>query len=272
MKINKKLLVAALASAVIVSAPQAKPYTLSNAESVATNTGLGVSEGRPQAALTAEGNETKQSTAPNYSEDEKKINSYNGAERYRETDLQPGNTNQDFLSTDEKEEKDGFKFELSNPSDESPSKTKYGYQITINKEKGQRTYTKIYVTDSGRIPVNNGDKPMMGQGDKLTPESPGVTYKPIENSTMDAFGTQRNLNYVASEDTLKHINNKNNLFTSFGMKDNYTQNNPKIKFFGDNFALGYKVNPWPNENDKLEELKFNKNNYDPNKKYFVQGQ
>ncbi len=113
---------------------------------------------------------------------------------------------------------------------------------------------------------------MMGQGDKLTPESPEVTYKPGEDSNISASRRQRNLNYEASEETLKHINNKDNNSTSFGMKDNYTQENPDVKFFGGSFALGYKVNPWPNENDKLEELKLNKNNYDPNKKYFVQGQ
>ena len=62
MKINKKLLMAALASAVIVSAPQAKAYTLSNAESVATNTELGLSQEKPQAAVRA----PQKATDPNY--------------------------------------------------------------------------------------------------------------------------------------------------------------------------------------------------------------
>ena len=212
------------------------------------------------------------STDLNYSMDEKKIQDYSGSERYRETDLQPGDTNQNFYNTDEKIEKDGFKFQLKNPSETSPSKTEYGYQITIDKEKGQRTYTKVSVTDSGRVSVQIGEKPMMDEGDQLTPESPSVTFKPDENGEVTAGGRQRNYNYGASEDTLKHINNKDNLSTSFGMKDDYTQENPGIKFFGSSFSLGYKVNPWPNENDKLEELKLNKNNYDPNKKYFVQGQ
>ncbi|MFN2101865.1 G5 domain-containing protein [Finegoldia dalianensis] len=269
MKINKKLLMAALASAVIVSAPQVKTYTLSNAESVATNTELGLSQQKPQAAVRAEGNETKQSTDPNYSEDEKKIKDYNGSERYKTTDLQPGDTNQELGKTDEKVEKDGFKFELKNPSNTSPSKTEYGYEIVIDKKTGQRTYTKIYVTDSGLIPLDKGNKPMMGQGEKLTPESPDVTYKPGENAIIDGAGKQRNLNYDASEETLKHLNNKDNDFTSLGFKDNYTADNPRVKFFGGSFILGYKVNPWPNENDKLELLKLN-GQYD--KKVFVQGQ
>ena len=206
---------------------------------------------------------------PNYGEDEKKIEDYDGSERYKQTDLQPGDPNQTQYKTDEKKVKDGFKFEFKNPSSTSPSKTEYGYQITIDKKTGQRTYTSITVTDGGRVPVPTGEKPMMGQGEKLTPESPDVTYQPTENSTMDAAGVQRNLNYVANEDTLKHINNKENSSTSFGMKDNYTQDNPGVKFFGGNFALDYKVNPWPNENDKLEQLKLN-GKYD--KKVFVQGQ
>ncbi|WP_245870552.1 G5 domain-containing protein [Ezakiella peruensis] len=208
-------------------------------------------------------------TEPNYSEDEAKIKDYNESERYRETDLQPGDTNQEFYKTDEKEEKDGFKFELKNPSETSPSKTEYGYQITIDKKTGQRTYTRIYVTDSGLVPAELGEKPMMGQGDKLTPESPDVTFTPDEKGEMTAGGRQRNFHYEASEDTLKHINNNENDSTSFGMKDNYTKDNPGVKFFGGSFTLDYKVNPWPNENDKLELMKLS-GQY--NDKVFVQGQ
>ena len=206
---------------------------------------------------------------PNYGDDEAKIKDYNGSNRYKETDLQPGDTNQNLVKTDEKVEKDGFKFELKNPSVTSPSKTEYGYEITIDKKTGQRTYTRIDVTDSGLIQVNPGDKPMMGQGDKLTPESPDVTYKPTEDTTIDKSGQQKNLNYEVSKETLEHINNKDNESTSFGMKDNYAQDNPSKKFFGGNFGISYKVNPWPNENDKLELLKLN-GQY--NEKVFVQGQ
>lgn len=340
LKINKKLLMAALASAVIVSAPQAKTFAdkqsdssqavtektiddqfiklaesaderkeeileeenfelesgkkvtveakpdesssrsqvlahpaqataVTNLGNEIDNSGLQMSEEKPQVALMMA---ATQSNDPNYSTDEKEIKDYSGSERYKETDLQPGDTNQSFYNTDEKVEKDGFKFELSNPSADSPSKTEYGYQITIDKKTGQRTYTKVYVTDSGLVPVDQGSKPMMGKGDKLTSESPGVTYEPGEDTNITASRRQRNINYEASEETLKHINNKDNSSTSFGMKDNYNQENPGVKFFGGNFLLGYKVNPWPNENDKLQELKLNKNNYDPNKKYFVQGQ
>ncbi|MCU6786833.1 G5 domain-containing protein [Aedoeadaptatus acetigenes] len=214
----------------------------------------------------------EEANEPNYGDDEAKIKDYNDSERYKTTDLQQGDTNQENLITDEGTEKDGFKFNTKNPSADSPSKTEYGYEITIDKKTGQRTYTKVYVTDSGLVPVDPKNKSMMDEGDKLTPESPDVNYKPTEDSNISASRAQRNLNYEAGEETLKHINSKDNDTTSFGMKDHYTKDNPGVKFFGDSFALGYKVNPWPNENDKLEELKLNKNNYDPTSKYFVQGQ
>lgn len=201
--------------------------------------------------------------------DEALIKDYDGSNRYKETDLQPGDTNQSLVKTDEKVEKDGFKFDILNPSASSPDKKAYGYEIVIDKKTGQRTYTRIDVTDSGLIKVDAGNKPMMGQGDKLTPESPDVTYKPEEDTIIDAFKNQRNLNYVADKKTLDHINNKDNDSTSFGMKDNYTQDNPRPQFFGGSFGISYKVNPWPNENDKLELLKLN-GKY--NEKVFVQGQ
>ncbi|MDU5527401.1 MAG: G5 domain-containing protein [Finegoldia magna] len=352
MKINKKLLMAALASAVIVSAPQAKTYAdtqtddtqavtekliddqiaktaqpaeqkksekaqeeTANADekqnqqessqlqsekeinskktgfgSQALNhpaqatavTGLGneglevSEENTPQAQGAGEAGTQKaddknlqKETDPNYGEDEKKIEDYNGSVRYKQTDLQPGDTNQALGKTDEKKVKDGFKFELKNPSGTSPSKTEYGWQITIDKKTGQRTYTRVDVTDSGRIPVDPGNKPMMDQKDKITPESPEVTYKPDENTKISASKTQRNLNYVSDKKTLEQINNKDNDSTSFGFKDNYTQDNPGTKFFGESFGISYKVNPWPNENDKLELLKLN-GQY--NEKVFVQGQ
>ncbi|WP_106461345.1 G5 domain-containing protein [Anaerococcus sp. Marseille-P3915] len=211
----------------------------------------------------------QKATDPNYGEDEGKIKDYNKSERYKETDLQPGDTNQESNITDQGEAKDGLEFNTKNPSADTSSKTEYGYQITIDKKTGQRTYTKVYVTDSGLIPVDEGEKQMMDKGEKLTSESPDVTYKPNENTKITASRSQRNLNYEASEETLKHINNKDNDFTSLGFEDNYTSDNPRVKFFKGSFALGYKVNPWPNENDKLEQLKLN-GQY--NEKVFVQGQ
>lgn len=208
------------------------------------------------------------STEPNYSEEEKNIKDYSDSERYKETDLTPGSTIVENVVTDEGKVKDGFKFDTSNPNPTSPSKTEYGYEIVIDKKTGQRTYTKIVVTDSGLVPVKAGDKPMMGEGEKLTPDSPDVTYKPDEDG--DISGKRQKLyNYEASKETLKHINSKDNDTTVIGMKDNYTKDNPQKKYFDESFAITYKVNPWPNENDKLQLMKLNG---EYNKKVFVQGQ
>ena len=211
----------------------------------------------------------EEANEPNYGDDEAKIKDYNDSERYKTTDLQQGDTNQENLITDEGTEKDGFKFNTKNPSADSPSKTEYGYEITIDKKTGQRTYTKVSVTDSGLVPAPLGEKPMMEEGDKLTSESPDVTFKPNESGEVTSGGRQRNLNYEAGEETLKHINSQDNPSTSFGMKDDYTTENPNVKFFGNNFVLGYKVNPWPNENDKLQLMKLNG---EYNERVFVQGQ
>lgn len=206
---------------------------------------------------------------PNYSEDEAKIEDYDKDNDYKKTDLEQGDTTQ-VLNKDDagKEAKDGFKFETSNPSPTSPSLTEYGYAIVIDKETGQRTYTLLYVTDTGRIAVKTGNKPMIEEGDKLKDDSPDVTYKPNEDGTVTAGGPQRNYEWVASEETLKHINDAG--YTVIGMKDDYTKDNPGIKYFeGNSFSVVYKVNPWPNENDKLELMELSGEYRD---KVFVQGQ
>ena len=209
-----------------------------------------------------------ESTEPNYTEEEKNIKNYSDSERYKTTDLTPGSTIVENVVTDKGVAKDGFKFDTLNPSPTSPSKTEYGYVISIDKKTGQRTYTKIVVTDSGLVPVKAGDKPMMGEGEKLTPDSPDVTYKPDEDG--DISGKRQKLyNYEASEETLKHINSKDNDTTVIGMKDNYTKDNPQKKYFDESFAITYKVNPWPNENDKLQLMKLNG---EYNEKVFVKGQ
>ena len=211
----------------------------------------------------------EEANEPNYSDDEAKIEDYDKDNDYKKTDLEQGDTTQ-VLNKDDagKEAKDGFKFETSNPSATSESLTEYGYAIVIDKKTGQRTYTLLYVTDTGRIAVKTGDKPMMEEGDKLHDGSPEVTYKPNEDASLTESGRQKNYNWHASEETLEHINNSG--YTVIGMKDDYDQDNPKIKFFeGTSFQVVYKVNPWSNENDKLELMELSGEYRD---KVFVQGQ
>ncbi|MBS5964932.1 MAG: hypothetical protein KIA07_04610 [Finegoldia magna] len=138
----------------------AQATAVSNVGNEADNSGLEISEGKQPAAQKAG---AEASTEPNYSEEEKNIKNYSDSERYKTTDLTPGSTIVENFKTDEGVEKDGFKFDTKNPSATSPSKTEYGYEIVIDKETGQRTYTKIVVSDSGRIPSTGGDKAMMGE-------------------------------------------------------------------------------------------------------------
>lgn len=249
------------------TAPEEKPAEAPAESSTTPETKPEISEEQPPAAQKA----PEASTEPNYSDEEKNINDYSDSERYKETDLTPGSTIVENVKTDEGVTKDGFKFDTLNPSPTSPSKTEYGYVISIDKKTGQRTYTKVVVSDSGLVPVNAGDKPMMGEGEKLTPDSPGVTYKPDEDGNISGKRSQRSYNYEASEETLKHINNKDNESTVIGMKGDYNKDNPKgNQFFNaGNFYITYKVNPWPNENDKLQLMKLNG---EYNEKVFVQGQ
>lgn len=245
--------------------PEEKPAEAPAESSTTPETKPEISEEQPPAAQKA----PEEANEPNYSDEEKKIKDYSDSERYKETDLEPGSTIVENFKTDEGVEKDGFKFDTLNPSKTSPSKTEYGYVISIDKKTGQRTYTKIVVSDSGRIPSTGGDKAMMGEGEKLTPDSPDVTYKPNEDGSI-TVNRGSLYEYEASEETLKHINNKDVNTTVIGMKDNYTQDNPNLKFFnGNNFYITYKVNPWPNENDKLELMKLNG---EYNEKVFVKGQ
>ena len=249
-------------------APEAAPADV--AEPVAEpapapETNLETSEETPTEAQKA----PEEVTEPNYADDEAKIEDYDEKNDYKKTDLQQGDTTQVLNNGDAgAEAKDGFKFETSNPSATSESLTEYGYAIVIDKKTGQRTYTLLYVTDTGRIAVKTGDKPMMEEGDKLHDGSPEVTYKPKEDASLTESGRQKNYNWAASDETLKHINNAG--YTVIGMKDDYDQDNPKLKFFdGVSFQVVYKVNPWPNENDKLELMELSG---EYKEKVFVQGQ
>ena len=273
MKINKKLLMAALASAVIVSAPQAKAYTLSNAESVATNTGIGLSEEKPQAAVRA----PQKSTDPNYAEDEAKIKDFNGSERYRATQMEQGNGPAFSISGPEMDFLDGFRYNTLEPSTTSEDQTLWGLEFEFDKEKGQRTYTDFYFTNTGGFGrptlLEAGKIPANEIGDNLSVEHgfKDPNYKAKAEVDIFASNVNRNLNLYSTVDDLEHINNINNTNTIIAWKGNYTKDNPNGSKAtqGTSSAFGFTVNPWPNENDQLSVIKLNGSH---NQKEFVQGQ
>ena len=268
MKINKKLLMAALASAVIVSAPQVKAYTLSNAESVATNTGIGLSEEKPQAAVRAPQEETE----PNYLKDEKNVGFY------KDTQLERGNgpafsipnePSMDYL--------DGFRYTTLEPSATSKSKTLWGIEMEFDRERGQRTYTNFGFTnsglmggylDSGVISANDvGVKVAEDEGFKE------ANYKAESEINITASRAQRNLNLYSIVEDLAHINNIENKNTTIGWKSDYSKDASSQKLKATqgtgNVTFDFTINPWPNENDQLDLIYLNG---DYGKKEFVQGQ
>ena len=271
MKINKKLLMAALASAVIVSAPQAKTYTLSNAESVATNTGIGLSEENPQAALRAPQEETE----PNYAEDEANVGTY------KETQLERGNG--PYTSYDNLDEEnrfiDGYRYNTLEPGATSPDKTLWGFEIEFDRDQGQRTYTDFTFTNSGLLAAflpggTNEDPekvPSVQPGIKIGNDFKEASYKANTSIDLVASRQQRNLNLYASEEDLKHINSIDTNNTTMAWEGHYLKDHSGTLYAtqGPNSTFTFTVNPWPNENDQLSLITLSGSH---DKKEFVQGQ
>ncbi|MFR4777860.1 MAG: G5 domain-containing protein [Finegoldia magna] len=271
---------AALASAVIVSAPQAKAYTLSNAESVATNTGIGLSEEKPQAAVRA----PQESTDPNYANDEAKIKDFNGSERYRSSQLDPGVVDEygDIISggpyygsnAPDMEFKDGYRYNTLEPSATSPDKTKWGFEIEFDKENGQRTYTDFSFTNSGNLGslLDTGEISANAVGKALAESFNVPNYEATSKIAITGSRTQRNLNLYATEDDLKYINSIDNNKIIMAWEGRYTSDPTGQSLRatqGSNALFTFTVNPWPNENDMLALIKLNGSH---NQKEFVQGQ
>ena len=211
---------AALASAVIVSAPQVKAYTLSNAESVATNTGLGLSEEKPQAPVRA----PQKATGPNYAEDEKNVGFY------KETQLERGNGPAFSISEPEMDFLDGFRYSTLEPSGSSTDKKLWGFEIEFDREQGQRTYTSFSFTNSGglinlletgNISANDVGVKISENGDFKAPN-----YKADTDIEITKSGRQINLNAYATEVDLEHINSIDNNNTTMAWKGNYKIDNP----------------------------------------------
>ncbi|MDU5442794.1 MAG: G5 domain-containing protein [Finegoldia magna] len=362
MKINKKLLMAALASAVIVSAPQVKTYadkqtdssqavtekliddqlanaaqpaeqknsekaqaeTEANADEKqnqqenselksekeinsqktgfgsqalnhpaqatavtglgnnANNSGLELGEEKQPAAVQAgetgaeEEKNLQKADDPNYGEDEAKIKNFDENEHYRSTQMEQGaGPTASFDNLDKENEfVDGYRYKTLEPSPTSPDKAKWGFEIEIDKEKGQRTYTDFAFTNSGLMGayLDKGSVPAKSPEDGAIGDSfKTPNYKATTEIEINGSGKQRNLNAVASEEDLKRINNINNKNTTMAWEGHYKVEDPKgpRATTGSSASFTFTVNPWPNENDKLQIIKLNGSH---DQKEFVQGQ
>ena len=233
---------------------------------------LEIEEEKPAEAQKAEPAE------PNYSDDEKKIKDYSGEERYRSTQMEQGNGPTGTFNAPEgsNEFKDGFRYNNVEPSVTSPDKKKWGIEIELDKEKGQRTYTDFTFTNSGLLGgfLNTGNVPANEIGDKLSDNGDfkDPNYKANTEIIIDGSRQQRNLNLNATEEDLKHINSIDTNNTTMAWEGKYTKD-PTVQVNratqGENASFSFTVNPWPNENDSLELMKLNG---EYNEKVFVQGQ
>ena len=183
-----------------------------------------------------------------------------------------------YSSTDpEMESKDGYSYKTLEPSGTSEDKTQWGIEIEIDKEKGQRTYTDFGFTNTGNYGrpsiLENGNVSANEVGEKLSEKGDfqDPNYKPDAEIVIDGKGLIKNLNLYATEEDLKHINDKDNKKIIMAWEGKYTQDNPNgpKATQGTSAAFNFTVNPWPNENDKLQIIKLNGKHDD---KEFVQGQ
>ncbi|SPY46639.1 G5 domain-containing protein [Peptoniphilus harei] len=233
---------------------------------------LGFSDEKPAEAKQAEPAE------PNYSGDEKKVGDY------RESQMEPGQVDENGnlvsggptnteANNPDMDFKDGARYKTLEPGADSPDKKKFGIEIEIDKEKGQRTYTEIGFTNSGLLGgvLDNGSNPSNDEGKKLADGFKDPNYKAEADLDITSSGKQRNVNIWASEEDLKHINNTANDNTTMAWQGKYKADNPNgLKATqGNNASFIFTVNPWPNENDKLQLIKLEGEYKD---KVFVKGQ
>ncbi|MDU7533044.1 MAG: G5 domain-containing protein, partial [Peptoniphilus harei] len=211
-----------------------------------------------------------------YSIDESKIKDFDESKRYRETQLEQGNGPVASFDNLDQENRfiDGYRYKTLEPGAGSPDKTLWGFEIEIDKEKGQRTYTDFGFTNSGNMGnyLDRGNIPAKSPEDgALGDDFKTPNYKATTEIEINGTGRQRNLNAYANEEDLKRINNINNNNTTMAWEGHYLKDNANgLKATqGSNASFSFTVNPWPNENDKLSLIKLQGEYKD---KVFVQGQ
>lgn len=190
---------------------------------------------------------------------------------------QGAGTTDTTTDTPEMDYKDGFRYNTLEPSATSEDQTLWGLEMEFDKEKGQRTYTDFGFSNTGNFGkpslLEPGNISANEAGDNLSAKDgfKDPNYKANSEIIIDGRGQIKNLNLYADEEDLKYINHKDNKDIVIAWKGHYTQDNPNgLKATkGDSSAINFTVNPWPNENDKLNLIKLNGSH---DKKEFVQGQ
>ncbi|MDK6805446.1 G5 domain-containing protein [Aerococcus sp. UMB7834] len=204
---------------------------------------------RDGVATTADG-QVKTTAANSVAADEAKVGDY------RNSDLANNGISANFIAEEVGTTKEGVTPTVLNPSPTSQDKRKFGIQIEIDRAKGERTYTGVYVTDNQRgAQVKPGNGEIVKPGQDADFKKVNYPRTPEEEAKIDAgvkFGRQVGIGISTGEEFLSDLNAIDNKNTTFAWKSEYTRDNPNTKMFtGENFGAGFSVNPYPNENKNL---------------------
>ncbi|OFM52002.1 G5 domain-containing protein, partial [Aerococcus mictus] len=178
---------------------------------------------------------------------------------YRVSDLANNGISGSFTAETVGTTKEGVTVKVVNPSYSFPEgkRRKFGIQIDIDREKSQRTYNGVYVTDNQRgAPVDgqtNGEIIKPNQDPDFSGVNYPTTLEQESNISADVSkGRQTEINISTGKGFLADLNKVGNNKTNIAWKSQYTEDNPNQKMFtGENFGAGFSVNPYPNENKKL---------------------
>lgn len=220
-----------------------------------------------------------QAATGKYHDDEAKIQNASDKERYRTSELPQGEGVVKELGSGEfGTAVEGFEGNQVNPipTSKGEKRKEFGIEIKVDKEKGQRTYTHIEITDTknGAKPTVSTNKDAENPGSTVVSED--TTFKP--EAKMELTNKGKNGSIILTEEDLKHINNKDTNKTVVGWKNKYRienyKNNKGQIFNGDNAYFKFSVNPYPNENDALGIMKVDPVDPKkiPNDHYPVKGQ
>lgn len=130
-------------------------------------------------------------------------------DHYRDSDLANNGVSAGFTTEDVGTTKEGVTATVVNPSPTSSDKKKFGIQIDIDREKSERTYTGVYVTDNKRgasVKGNAGQIVKPGED----PDFAGVNYPKddIQADNINAsvkHGRQVEIGISTGEEFLKDL-------------------------------------------------------------------
>lgn len=211
---------------------------------------------------------TSNNSEDTYAADEAKIKDANDQERYRTTEMKRGaGVEKDLSANDQGNEVEGFSYSVRNPDSTDKDKKTFKVEVAIDKQKAQRTYTHVSITDSKNPkPANSKAYKVIKKDNKAVYGN--ATYESEAPLPKDAG----NISISLTEKDLKHLNNSNSKVV-LGWEGKYSTNqtNSKKQFFtGDNVRISFSVNPYPNENAALQTLRLTGNA--SKEKFPVQGQ